>query len=144
MVDSGRRLPQVNGPFAQWTGTGIFFFLGSSVLLAPILHFEFRLPISRLLIPITVLVLIQLGFCAAIYWFRKQFDQTHDLRMGVVIFGLYALVTCLTGMYYAGRLGLSPRSLFRDNYLGFSVFMLVVISISLILVWSTRSTKSRS
>jgi uncharacterized membrane protein len=131
-------LPQIKGRLAQWMGTGIFFFLGGSVLLALILHFEFRLSMARLAVPLTILVLIQLRFCSAIYWFRKRFDRTHDLRIGYVIFGLYTLVMCLTGMYYAGNLGFASRTLFRDNYLGLSIFMLIVISISLILPSSTR------
>jgi ABC-type Mn2+/Zn2+ transport system permease subunit len=144
MTSSEKPVPQVNSRFARWTGTGIFFFLGGSVLLAVALHVWFGLPMARLITPITVFVVIQLGLCAAIYWFRQRFEETQDLRIGVAIFGLYALVLVLTGMYYAGTLGLSSPSLFRDNCLGFSVFMLVVISICLILLPYTRTSKSRS
>lgn len=137
-------MPVKSGRLSRWMGTGIFFFLGSSALLAVILHVGFGLPLAKLVGPITLLVVIQLGFCAAIYWFRKRFDQTHDPRIGIAIFGLFALVLGLIGMYYAGNLGLSTRSLFRDNYLGFSVFTLVVISICVILFSYRRGNNSRS
>jgi hypothetical protein len=50
--------------------------------------------------------------------------------VGVILTGVYGLLIGLAGMYYAGQLGIVGVNTLNDNYLGFSVFMLVVIAIS--------------
>jgi hypothetical protein len=89
----------------------------------------FGLPVVRVALPITVLVAIQAAFFIGMYPIRKRYKQSRDLRAGFILTGVYGPLIGLAGMYYAGRLGLVGASTLNENYLGFSLFVVVVIAV---------------
>jgi len=78
-------------------------------------------------------VTIQVAFFIVMYSVRQRYKQTRDLRVGFVVAGMYGLLMGVAGMYYAARLGLVSPKVVDENYLGFSVFMVVVIIVGIVL-----------
>jgi hypothetical protein len=64
------------------------------------------------------------------YWIRKRFQHTHNLRLGLLVFGSYCLVMGLMALRYAAQLGLVSPKVATDNYPSFSIVMLMSILIS--------------
>ena len=104
-------------------------FVGIGILGGFALHMGFGLPVVRVALPITVLVAIQAAFFIGMYPIRKRYKQSRDLRAGFILTGVYGPLIGLAGMYYAGRLGLVGASTLNENYLGFSLFVVVVIAV---------------
>ena len=115
---------------SRWVLRGVPLLVGIGIVAGLALRIAFGLPFARIAIPITVLVVIQGALFISMYWVRQRNKRKPDLRGGIFIFGSYGLLIGLAGMYYAGQLGLVGVNTLNDNYLGFSVFMLVVIAIS--------------
>jgi hypothetical protein len=115
--------------FSRWLAVGLLWLLGIGILGAVILRTAFGLPWSSVSQVIAVLVMIQLGCYIAMYWVRQRFRQTHDLRSGIIIFGLYCLIFGLAGMHYAGKLRLMATPAGRADYVTFSIFVLAVTAI---------------
>jgi hypothetical protein len=115
--------------FSRWLSVGVLSLLGVGLLAGVILHMKFGVAWASALWAVTVLLTIQLALYVAMYWVRRRFRQTHDLRGGIIIFGLYCLIFGLAGMHYAGELGLMNSSAGRADYVTFSIFVLVVTAV---------------
>jgi UDP-N-acetylmuramyl pentapeptide phosphotransferase/UDP-N-acetylglucosamine-1-phosphate transferase len=122
-----------NETFPGWVHQGIPLIIGVGIVAAVVLRISFGLPILKLVVPITALLAIQVVFYLGMYAVRKQCRKTQDLRAGAVVTGMYALLIVLAGMYYAGQLGIASARTFEDNYLGFSVFAVVVTCIVVVI-----------
>ena len=108
--------------------------IASGVLGVVILHTGFGVPWRRAYVPAIVFMATYALFGIGMFWARKQFDRSRDLRLGVCISGIYSLVTVLVGMWYAGDLGITSSVTFAENWIPFAVFMLICTVISLVLV----------
>jgi hypothetical protein len=89
------------------------------------------------------LIAIQSAFFIGMYYIRKRYKRSRDLRAGVILTGIYGLLIGLAGMHYAARLGLAGVSTLDENYLGFSVFMVVVIAIGVGLLSALKPARRR-
>jgi hypothetical protein len=123
--------------FARWLRNGVPGFLAVALFVAIVVHVTIRGPWSRIVVPCAVLVAIQLALYISMYWIRKRFQHTHNLRLGVLVFGSYCLVMGLMALRYAAQLGLVSPKVATDNYLSFSIFMLIVILMSVVVfsIW---------
>jgi hypothetical protein len=117
---------------------GVPLFLGVALFVAVVVHVTIRGSWSKIAVPCAALVAIQLVLYVSMYWIRKRFQRTHDLRLGVLVFGSYCLVMGLMALRYAAQLGLVGPKVATHNYLGFSIFMLFVIPIS---AWASSFLK---
>jgi ABC-type Mn2+/Zn2+ transport system permease subunit len=115
--------------------------IASGVLGVVILHTGFGVPWRRAYVPAIIFMVIYMVLCVGMFWARKQFDRSRDLRLGVSLFGMFGLVTGLVGMWYAGDRGIVSSATFADNRIPFSVFMLICTTISVALVswWKPNS-----
>ncbi len=129
--------------FSRSIATGVLFFLGIGLLAGLILRAGFGLPLIMVVVPITVLTTIQTAFLIVMYWVRQRYKQTRDLRVGVVVAGIYCLLLGLAGMYYAAQLGLVSLKAVNENYFGFPIFMVVVIAIGVGLLSYWKPTQFR-
>ena len=109
------------------------------VLCFVILHTGFGVPRSRAYVPAIILTAIYALLCIGMFWARKQFDESRDLRLGAGLFGLYCLITGQVGMWYAGVLGIVSSAIFAENWIPFSVYMSICTAISLFLVSRWKS-----
>jgi len=107
--------------------------LGIGLFGVIILHAGFAVQWSDAMGPVGALIGIQLVLYVSMYWVRKRFEYTHDPRPGIMIFGLYSWVLCLTALYYAGQLGLLNANVVASNYLNLSIFALIVTLIGVVL-----------
>jgi len=119
--------------FSRWLCHGVPLLIGVGIVGAFALHFSFGLRLSKLALPIAVLLGIQVVFYVSIYPVRRRYRQTRDLRTAALVTGIYGLSIVLAGMYYVGQLGIASARTFEDNYVGFSVFMGVVICIVVVI-----------
>ena len=108
--------------------------IASGVLGVVILHTGFRVPRRGAFVPAIIFMATYALFSIGMFWVRKQFDRSRDLRLGVCISGIYSLVTVLVGMWYAGDLGITSSVIFAENWIPFAVFMLICTVISFVLV----------
>ena len=108
--------------------------IASGVLGVAILHTGFGVPWRRAYVPAIIFMTTYALFSIGMFWVRKQFDRSRDLRLGVCISGIYTLVTVLVGMWYAGDLGITRSVTFTENWIPFAVFMLICTVISFVLV----------
>ena len=108
--------------------------IASGVLGVVILHTGFRVPRRRAFVPAIIFMATYALFSIGMFWVRKEFDRSRDLRLGVCISGIYSLVTVLVGMWYAGDLGITSSVIFAENWIPFAVFMLICTVISFVLV----------
>ena len=115
--------------FSRWMWQGVLLLTGIGVIAGVVVHVSFGVPPSRLAIPIAALLAVQIAFYAAMFAARKRYQRTRDLRAGFIAAGIYGLFIALAGMYFAGRLGIIGARTFEDNFVGFSVFMGVVICV---------------
>ncbi len=101
--------------------------LGGAILVGLVVRLSFKLPIAKLVIPIAVLATLQIACYIGMYPARKRYRRTGDLRAGFILMGLYGLLVGLASMYYAGKLGLVRVTTFTENYVGFTIYMIVVV-----------------
>ena len=113
----------------MWLGVPLLVGVGILVEFAVWLGFE--LPLSKLATPTAVLLSIQIAFYVSMYPVRKRYKQRGDLRPGFTLMGLYCLFIGLAGMYYAAKLGLVRVNTFTDNYVAFSIYIVVVVGIGI-------------
>jgi hypothetical protein len=113
----------------------------AGLLAVMLLHIGFGVPWRGVYAPAIIFTVIYAFFCVGMFWVRKQFYRSRDLRLGVCITGIYTLVTVLIGMWYAGELGIAGPATFAENSIPFSVYMLVCTAILFVLssYWKTRS-----
>jgi hypothetical protein len=109
---------------------GLPLLVGIGVAVGLALRIIFGLPFARIAIPITVLVAIQGALFISMYWVRQRYKRKPDLRGGIILFGSYGLLIGLAGMYYAEQLGLVGVNTLSENYLGVSVYVLVVTAVA--------------
>ncbi len=119
-----------NESLPRWVLSGLPLLVGLGVIVGLALRISFGLPFARIAIPITVLVAIQGALFTSMYWVRQRYKRKPDLRGGIVLFGGYGLLMGLAGMYYAGQLGLVSVNTLSENYLGFSVYVVVVTALA--------------
>ena len=129
--------------FSRWIAIGVLLFAGIGLLAGFILRAGFGLPLIRVVVPIAVLTTIQMAFFIVMYWVRQRYKQTRDLRVGVVVAGIYCLLLGLVGMYYAAHLGLVSLKAVNEDYFGFPIFMVVVIVIGVGLLSYWKPTQFR-
>ena len=92
-----------------------------------VLVYIFGVP-ARLGIQSAVILLVCfLGFYLMMFFVRKHFQRSRDLRFGIFVTGLFYLVTGLLGMWYAGRLGLMQPENVRSHSLSFGIYMAAVM-----------------
>ena len=108
--------------------------IASGVLGVVILHTGFKVPWRRAYVPAIIFMTTYALFSVGMFWVRKQFDRSRDLRLGACVSGIYSLVTVLVGMWYAGDLGITSSVTLAENWIPFSVFMLICTVISFVLV----------
>jgi len=108
---------------------GVPVLIGIGIATALLLHFSLGFTLVSLSVPITSLLVIQVAFYLSMYGVRKRFRQTRDLRTGFIVVGMFCLLIVLAGMYFAERIGLVAPKAFEDDYVEFSIYMLVVIVI---------------
>jgi hypothetical protein len=132
-----------NESLPRWVLSGLPLLVGIGVVVGLALRISFGLPFARIAIPITVLVAIQGALFISMYWVRQRYKRKPDLRGGIIIFGSYGLLIGLAGMYYAGQLGLVGANTLNENYLGFSVYVLVVTAVAVGLFSFLKPTRIR-
>lgn len=132
-----------NESLRRWVVSGLPLLVGIGVVVGFALRVSFGLPFARIATPLTVLVGIQVALFIAMYWVRQRYKRTLDLRGGIALFGTYSLLIGLTGMYYAGQLGLVGVNTFNENYLGFSAYVLGVTAIAAALFSLLKTTRIR-
>ena len=88
-----------NETLSRWVFQGIPVIVGIGIVAAFALHFSFGLSLSKLAVPIAVLLGIQVIFYVSMYPARMRSKRTGDLRLGAVVAGMYALFIVLAGMY---------------------------------------------
>jgi hypothetical protein len=130
VIDNLRSESSTQETLSRWVLKGVPLLVGIGIVAGLALRISFGLPFARSAIPIAVLVAIQGALFISMYWVRQRYKRNPDLRGGIMLFGSYGLLIGLAGMYYAGQLGLVGANTLNENYLEFSVFMLVVIAIS--------------
>jgi hypothetical protein len=74
---------------------------------------------------------------------RKEYLTPDNLRTAALVLPAYGPCIVLTGMYYAGQLGIAGTRTFADNYVPFSVFTGVVTCI-VVGIFSFVKTKPQS
>jgi hypothetical protein len=89
------------------------------------------------------MIMIQASFFIGMYPVRQRYKRNPDLRGGIILTGTYGLLFGLAGMYYAEQLGLVGINTLSENYLGFSVYMLVVVAIVVGLFSFLKPTRIR-
>jgi hypothetical protein len=114
---------------SRWVLRGVPLVIFVGILAGLSIHIASGLPFTRLIIPITALVVIQVAFFIGMYRVRQRYKRNPDLRGGIILTGIYGLLIGLAGMYYAGELGLAGANTLNDNCWGFSAYMLVVIAV---------------
>jgi hypothetical protein len=63
-------------------------------------------------------------------------------RAGFILMGLYGLLVGLTAMYYAGKLGLVSVTMFTDNYIGFTIYVIVVVCVGIGFLSLLKTTRT--
>ncbi len=117
--------------FSRWFVGGVPLLYSICLFAAVVLRFSFGIAFRRTVGPLSVIAtVVAVTFYIPMYWFRQRFRSKHVLRPAVLFTGVCALVVGLLGMYYAGQIGLSHASLLHDNYLSFSVFVILVTGIA--------------
>jgi hypothetical protein len=127
--------------FSRWILTGLPLLTGIGIVGGFALRLGFGLPVSRVALPLMVLVAIQAAFFLGMYGIRKRYKQSQDLRAGVILTGVYCLLVGLVGMYYAGQLGLVGIKTFDQNYFGFSIYVVVVVGIGVAVLSVKKPTR---
>jgi hypothetical protein len=94
----------------------VLLLIGVGTVAVVVLYLNFGLPLSRLAIPIAVLLAIQIAFDTAMFAVRARYQRTRDLRAGFILAGVHGLFVVLAGMYYAGQLGILGARTFEDNF----------------------------
>jgi hypothetical protein len=120
--------------FARWLMAGIVWCSSLGVLGAIVLHAYSKVPWSTTTEPVVVMSLILLAWYLLMFWARRQFKRSHNLRMGTVATGLCVMAEGIGCFRYAGKLGFVSPDVISANYIGFSIFMTVVIVASVIVV----------
>lgn len=118
---------------SRWLMAGVPAVVVLGVLGVIALHIGAKAPWITAIPPVIVLLALFSVLYVVMYWVRKQFHRSHDLRLGILAFGIFGLVTGLVGMRSAGQLGIANPTIFRDNFAPFSVYVGVVTLIALIL-----------
>jgi len=118
---------------SRWLFAGTPSAVALGVLGMAVMHAGFKIPWKAAMAPVAALVGIEIAYYIAMYWIRNQFLRTRDLRIGVMVGGIFCLVLVLIGLRYAEKLGIASRGTFSANYIPFSIFMVIVIVISVIL-----------
>ena len=129
--------------FSRWIRQGAPLHVGVVVLLGLVIRLICAVPLAKLANPIAFLAVLQMTFYMSMYPARKRYRDTGDLRVGFTLMGLYCLLLGLAGMYYAGKLGLAAVETFNDNYLGFSIYVIVVVCIGVGLLSLLKSKRPK-
>jgi NO-binding membrane sensor protein with MHYT domain len=132
-----------NESLPRWVLNGLPLLVGIGVVVGLALRISFGLPFARIATPITVLVAIQGALFISMYWVRQRYKRKPDLRGGIILFGSYGLLIGLAGMHYAGQLGIVGVNTLNENYLGFSVYVLVVTAVAVGLFSFLKPTRIR-
>jgi len=110
--------------------SGLPLLVAIGVVVGLALRMRFGLPFARIAIPIAVLVAIQGALFIGMYWVRQRYKRKPDLRSGIILFGAYGLLMGLAGMYYGGQLGVLASNTLSENWLGFSVYVLLTTTVA--------------
>lgn len=79
------------------------------------------------------LVTIQIAWFGAMYFIRKRYKAGKNIWPGVLIVGIFCWGVVMLGMHYSARWGVMTPAQLYSNYKDFSIFMVVVIVVSLFL-----------
>jgi hypothetical protein len=120
--------------FARWLMAGIVWCSALGLLGAIVLHTYSKAPWRTTTEPVVVMSLILLAWYLLMFWARRQFKRSHDLRIGTVVTGLFVMAEGVGCFRYAGKLGFVSPDAVSANYIGLSIFMTVVIVVSVVVV----------
>lgn len=120
-----------NETLSRWLYQGVPLLVGIGIIAVVVLRRGFGLSLARLALPIAVVLGIQLLFYVSMYRTRQQYRRTGDLRTAALLTGAYGLSIGLAGMYYAAKLGILRVNTFTDNYVAFSIYIVVVVGIGI-------------
>src|SRR4051812_44665597 len=90
---------------ARWMIHGFVWSLLVAILALGVLTLSFGVPARLGMQPAIVLSVCLLFFCVAMFFARRRFQRSRDLKFGIFVSGLFCLVTGFLGMGYAGSLG---------------------------------------
>lgn len=124
---------------SRWLMAGVPSAAVLGVLGVVVLHMGAKIPWNVAILPVVVLLAVFTALYIVMYWVRKQFRHSHDLRLGVLAFGIFGLVTGLIGMRYAGQLGIVSPNTFSINYVPYSIYVGVVTVLAVVLFTFWRS-----
>lgn len=119
--------------FSRWLVAGLPSAAVLGVLSVLVLHVGAKIRWKVAIPPVIVLVSSFAALYIVMYWVRRQFRQSHDLRPAVLAFGIFSLVTGLIGMKYAEQLGIVSSTSISANYVPFSIYVGVVTVLTVIL-----------
>jgi len=129
--------------FSRWLLVGIPLLLTVGVFAAVALHVAFGVPASSSTWAAAVLIFVQFSLYVPMYWIRRQFRKTQDLRFALVVFGIYCLVMGFVVIHYAAHFHIGfAQKVSREDYLGFSVYVLVTVGLA-VLLFSRRARHKR-
>ena len=122
--------------FTRWLGVGIPLLTVFAVLAMAALHVAFGLPLSDILGPIGVFLLIQITIYVLMFWIRKRFSRTRDPRLAIAVFGAYCLAMGIVAFHYATKLKLLDIQ--KSEYITFStvVALATVLLLAISPKWS--------
>jgi hypothetical protein len=132
LTDNLQVKSRTNESGSRWVCQGVPLIIGIGVAVTFVLRSSFGLPVAKLALPVSVLVVIQSVFYVSMFAVRQRYRRTRDMRTGVFVTGMYGLCIVLTAMYYASELGIASARAFEDNYVGFSAYMGVVTCIAVV------------
>ncbi len=112
--------------FSKWIAVGLPALVAVALLVGVVLRSALGVPWSNLIWPILALAVIQSALYVSMYRVRQRFRVTGDMRPGVAVFAFHLWVLGLCGIYFAERLRLIAQMNAMHEYLGFTLFMLVV------------------
>jgi hypothetical protein len=116
---------------SKWLLVGVPSFLGIGLLAAVILHLSFGVPLLSALLAAAALAGVQLAMYVPMYWVRQRFRKTQDLRLGVLVFGLYGLLLGSACIHFALQLGLT-KGVRHSDYVEFPIYMVVVTALAVL------------
>jgi apolipoprotein N-acyltransferase len=116
--------------FSRWLIGGLLYY-AMGLLAAVFLRATHGIPFVRTVGPVCVLAtLVLFLFHIPMYLLSRRFKSARNLRPAALLTGLCALAIGLVGMYYAGQIGLSRCDLLRENYLSFSIYVVLCTGIA--------------
>ena len=118
----------------RWMIPGFVCSLLISTVGLVVLVLGFGVPVRLGIQPATVLLLCLVIYYLMMFFERRHFQRSRDLRLGILVTGLFYLVTGELGMRYGVRLGLVQPESVSSNSLRFGIYIAVITLIPILLL----------